>query len=162
VDELQATLLKVAPVGHGEGGLLVFGVPGREGGIDSCGGGLRLAQECRPGEHQRGSELGELLVPVGQRVLALLAVADAAQQGRALRDDLLILAERATVRRMDLAEGEVEEAAALGRRAYYEVEVGRREDDHRDLPEQIHRPVRHAVDADALAKRRAGGWRDGG
>ena len=73
---------------------------------------------------------------------AFLVLAHTAQQGGALGDHLLILAERAAVGRMHLAERQIEEAAPLGGRADDQIEVGGREDDDRHLPQQVHRAAR--------------------
>ena len=80
----------------------------------------------------------QLLVQIVEHVRVFLVVANAFEQGRALRDDLAILDQRRAVARLHLAERAVEETAPFFRRAIDQVQVGGCEEHDLHLPDDFH------------------------
>ena len=105
---------------------------------------------------QHAAVLGHLAVP--ERELAGIAalVAQPAQERVALGQHLLVLAQRAAVAGRDLAQGDVEVAAALRRRARHQADVlGQKEHDPQPS-HQVQRALGRAVDPHLFAHDRAG------
>ena len=104
---------------------------------------------------QHAAMLGHLAVP--ERELAGIAalVAQPAQQRVALGQHLLVLAQRAAIAGRDLAQGDVQIAAALRRRTVHQADVLRQEEHHPQPPHQVEAALRHAVDAHLFAHDRA-------
>src|SRR5579883_1133671 len=105
-------------------------------------------------EDDLAGQRGELIVEVVEHMRVFLVLANAFEQGGALRDDLAIFDQRLAVARLHLAERAVKETPPLFRWAIDKVQVGGREEYHAHLPDQFHRAARDAIDLDAFALHR--------
>ena len=95
-----------------------------------------------PAAQHAAAVLGHLLVPEGQLAGVATFVAQPLEQRVALCEGLVVFGQRAAVGRVDLAEGDVEVAAALARRAGNQADIFGQEQDDAQPADQVEPPLR--------------------
>ena len=105
---------------------------------------------------QRAAVLGQVRVPEGELSRITALISQPAQQRVPLRHDAVVLAQRSAIAGRDLAEGDVQIAAALRWRAGDQADILRQEEHHAQMAHQVDPAFRHAVDAHLFAHRRPG------
>ena len=108
------------------------------------GDGLTAAHD------QLAAQRHHLLGPIPELICRQTAVTKPPQQGVALSQDALVLAEDAHVVGINLAEHDVEVAAPLGWRAGDKLDIRGRKEDAIELTEHVHCSPGLLVEADAL------------